>query len=413
MGALLLLDHTFGETTMPGWNRFEEFLSEAQAASPDERQALVDTMLSERDAFPWIDENQATFIYGKGGAETVAVNLDRVKADPPFVAMERLEGTNLFHRTLTFEMDDLLDYMLAVDDPMTPLAQETDIPARVRRYWRMDPHNPAGMKTASADVSVLRMPHARPFPDWVNMKGVAKGNTVEHRIDSQELGVRGRKVWVHTPLGYAESSLSHPLLILQDGQWMVGPLQVPHIADALVKHGRMAPTVIAMVQSGTQADRIRDYVANPAYDAFLTNELIPFVQERYRVDGTSMAIGGASAGAIAAADVALRRPDVFNGLVLMSPPLGKGPKQAELAAYPEKFQSADLLPRRIFQAVGRYETKSRFLRPGLQLADILNERPDTEFRFVEYGSGHGLVAFRSILPEALSWIIPGWDSLKS
>ncbi len=396
---------------MAQWGTFAEFLAQAHNTPITDRQALVDDMLEDRKVFPWIEGNAATFVYARRGADNVAINLDRIKTDPPFVPMEHLEGTTLFYRTLTFEMDDLLDYMLAVNDPMTPLKQERNIAERVRRYWQIDPHNPAGMQTATADVSVLRMPHARPFPDWNRMTDVTKGNTTEHLINSQQLGVTGRKVWVHTPPNYNDSGLIYPLLIVQDGQWAVGPLQVPAIADALVKHGRMAPAVIAMIQSGPQHQRLRDYVDNPGYYAFVMTELIPFLQKHYRIDATDLGIAGASAGAIAAADVALKNPGVFDALLMFSPPLGKGPKQEALAAYPGRFQGARMLPGRIFHSVGRYEANARFLSPSLQLADLLYSRPDTEYRFVELASGHGLIAFRSILPEALSWGYPGWATL--
>lgn len=398
---------------MPNWETFDAFLSEAQAAPLTERQSLVDDLFAERKVFPWVEGNRATFVYNKQGASNVALNLDTIKSDPPFVPMEQLEGTDLFYLTYPFEQDDLLDYLIIVDDPMTPLAQENpqQLTERVQRYWKTDSLNPAGMKTANLDVSVLKMPAARPFPDWSRMSGVTRGNTIEHSINSQQLEVVGRKVWVHTPPNYHDSGLIYPLLILQDGQWAIGPLQVPHIADALVKHGRMAPVIIAMVQSGTQPERLRDYVLRDTYYEFVMDELLPFLQTHYRIDSTNLGIGGASAGAIAAADAALQNPAVFNGLLMLSPPLGKGPAQEKLMLYNQIFEDARLLPRRIFQSVGRYEVTKRFLRPNLELADILDERTDIDYKFAELGSGHGLVAFRSILPEALAWVFPGWASL--
>ncbi len=49
----------------------------------------------------------------------------------------------------------------------------------------------------------------------------------------------------------------YPLLIFQDGQWANGPLQMPAIADVLIKHKRMKPMVIAMLQSGSHQERNR------------------------------------------------------------------------------------------------------------------------------------------------------------
>lgn len=398
---------------MPEWESFDQFLREAMAAPLDARQAMVETLLEDRDGFPWVRGSRATFVYAKPGAKQVALNLDTIKGDPPFVPMERLEGTHLFYVTYPFERDDLLDYLIVVDDPMTPLAHSIpqQLAERVRQHWRTDPYNATVMKTATADVSVLRMPAARPFPDWSHMAGVPKGSTIEHRIDSETLGVSGRKVWVHTPPNYRESGLVYPLLVLQDGQWAMGPLQVPFIADALVKHGYMAPVILVMVQSGSQQDRLRDYVMNDSYYAFVMNELLPFLQSQYRIDATNLGIGGASAGGIAAAAAALKNPAAFNALIMLSPPLGKGLAQDKLSGYMGRFEEARLLPRRIFHSVGRYETIGRFLRPNHALYDTISARTDTDYKFVELGSGHGLVAFRSAIPEALAWAFPGWASL--
>ena len=69
--------------------------------------------------------------------------------------------------------------------------------------------------------------------------------------------------------------------------------------------------------------------------------------------------------------------------------------------------AAETLPKRIFQSVGRYEARGRFIRPAQAVRDILQGRSGVAYRFVETGSGHGLVGFRGILPEALAWVFPG------
>lgn len=392
---------------MPRWPTFELFLADASSAPSDaERQALADELMAERSEWPWVEHGQATFIYS-GDAESVALNLDTIQADPPFVPLERLEGTNLWHLTRSFAQDDLLDYMLVLDDPMTPLATEPDIVARVAAHWRPDPLNPLHMDTASMQVSVLRMSAARPFPDWSTMRHVPRGRVFEHVIDSQEVGFRERKLWVYTPPDYDGSGMAYPLLIMEDGQWAVGPLQVPYIADALVKHQRMQPAVIAMIQSGSQEDRTREYIANDRHYAFLLSELLPFLQTRYRVDSAQIAVAGVAIGAAAAAHAALTNPAVFSSLMMISPPLGKGPGQEQLRAYTVRFASAELLPGRIFQSVGRYEARGRFVKPAQTLSAILASRADLAYRYVETGSGHGLVGFASIMPEALAWTLPG------
>jgi enterochelin esterase-like enzyme len=229
-------------------------------------------------------------------------------------------------------------------------------------------------------------------------------------MDSFQLGYKGRKLWVYTPPGYEQSGMVYPLLILQDGQWANKPLQVPFIADALIKHGRLKPIVIAMMQSGSHQERIREYTANDRHYASLLTELLPFVQTHYRIDSTDLGVGGVAIGAVAAAHAALKNPAVFNSLIMISPPLGKGADEALLTQIAPRFEKADVLPKRIFQSVGRYEARTRFLKPAQGLRDILQQKANTNYCYAEIGSGHGLVGFRSILPEALSWVYPGESS---
>lgn len=394
---------------MPNWASFDAFLAEAYRTPTDQRQTLVDSLLTERTTWPWTQTDRATFIFSQPDTRSAALNLDTIKADPPFAPMLELEGTSLWYVTLDFASDDLLDYLLAVNDPMTPLATETDLLGRVSRYWRTDPRNPLQMNTAQQNVSVLRMPYARPFPDWSAMGNVPRGHIDEHTLSSSQLGFNGRKLWVYTPPGYDDSGMVYPMLILQDGQWASGPLQIPQMADTLIKHGRLEPIIIAMMQSGDQQDRAREFVANDKHYAFTLTELLPYLQTRYRVDSTNLGIGGVDLGAVAAAHDALRNPAVFAHVIMISPPLGKGAFEEPLRQIVARFETTRVLPERIFQSVGRYEVRTRFYKPALDLRDILMRRSATSFKFTEIGSGHGLVGFKSVFPEALAWVFPGQE----
>lgn len=393
---------------MPRWSSFDAFLDDAALLSgSEERQALVDSLLAEHPQWPWVETGKATFIYARPSATNVALNLDTIPRDPPFEPMQNLEGTSLWYVTYPFAADDLLDYMLAVDDPMTPLAQERDIVTRVTQHWQPDSLNPLQMTTAQTKVSVLRMKEARPFPDWAALQNVPRGRVYEHPIDSDTLNYRGRNLWVYTPPKYEGSGMAYPLIIMHDGQWAIGPLQLPSIADALIKHRRMIPAVIAMIQSGTAEERNREYISSDKHYSFLLSELMPFVQTHYRIDSNRVAVGGVAVGAVAAAHAALKNPAVFSRLMLISPPLGKGEFSEELREYNKRFTEADVLPKRIFQSVGRYEGKLRFIRPANSLRMIIEGHKAVDYKFVETGSGHGLVGFRSVLPEALAWMLPG------
>jgi enterochelin esterase-like enzyme len=288
---------------------------------------------------------------------------------------------------------------------------------RISRHWQVDDMNPTRMTTSHLSVSVLRMNNARPFPNWKGLGAVPRGTIYEHVINSVQLHFTGHKVWVYTPPGYvvdgdaAGGDETYPLLIFQDGQWAIGPMQMPSIADMLIKHGKMKPAIIAMVQSGNQKERIKTFVSNDKHYNFMLMELLPFLQMEYRIDTSQLGLGGVSAGAIAAAHAVLKNPAGFSRLLMISPPLGRGIAQKELLEYNRRFAESPTLPTRIFQSVGRYETRSRFMLPARLLNRTLRQRDDIDYQYTETGSGHGLVGFRSVLPEALAWGFPGENSL--
>jgi len=393
------------------WDSFIQFLFEANQLQPEDRQAIVDELLETRTEWPWVERDRAAFVYDSRTAETVRINLDIIEADPPFEEMVRLEGTSLWYFQRYFDKDALLDYMFAVDDPGTPLAGEEDLVARILQYWEIDPLNPRMVDTPQIDTSVLKMPKARPYPDWRKMRAVPRGRIYQHQFDSVQMGFQDRSLWVYTPPGYnPDDGKMYPLLVLTDGQWAVDIFEVPYIADALIKHKRMEPVIIAMIESGSQADRIEDYVSNDSHYTAILTELLPFLQTEYMIDSTNLGIGGVGEGAVAAAHAAIKNPAVFSHLIMLSPPLGRGPAAQKLREYANRFRDAPLLPTRIFHSVGRYEQKLRYYQPAIALRGILERRMKNDanlnYQFVELGSGHSLAAFKSIMPEALAFTFP-------
>ncbi len=393
------------------WTSFIQFLAEAHQLQPEERQTIVDELLATHDEWPWVERDRAAFVYDSRSAESVRINLDIINADPPFEDLVKLEGTSLWYYQRYFDKDALLDYMFAVNDPGTPLAKEKDLVGRINKYWQIDPRNPRMVDTTQIDTSVLMMRKARPFPDWRKLRAVPRGKIYQHTFSSVKMQFTDRNLWVYTPPEYdPEEGKMYPLLVLTDGQWAVDIFEVPYIADALIKHGRMEPIIIAMEESGSQADRVKDYISNDNHYTTILTELLPFLQTEYLIDSTNLGIGGVGEGAVAAAHAALKNSAVFAHLIMLSPPLGRGPAAQKLQEYAERFRDAPLLPRRIFQSVGRYEQRLRYHQPALALRGILERRmtndPNLDYRFVELGSGHSLAAFKSIMPEALAHIFP-------
>ena len=393
------------------WNTFIQFLCEIYQLPADERQAAVDELLSTRAEWPWVERDRATFVYDSVTAHRVSVNLDIVNRDPPFENLVRLEDTSLWYFQRYFDRDALVDYMYAIDDPGTPLAQEVNLMDRVDRFWRADPLNALSVQTSQVSTSVLKMPRARPVPTWRAMAAVPRGKVYRHRFRSTHLAFEERNLWVYTPPDYDHNpDKVYPLLILMDGQWALNILEAPYIADALIKHGRMEPVIIAMLAGSSHSQRVAEYISNDSHYAALVAELLPFLQTEHRIEPVNLGLGGVGEGAVAAAHAALKNPAIFSHLIMLSPPLGGKPAVQKLREYAERFRDSPQLPRRIFQSVGRYEHDMRFYQPALALRGILERRmeqdPELRYKFVELGSGHSLVAFKSVLPEALAHVFP-------
>lgn len=393
------------------WSSFIQFLCEVYQTPPTDRQNLVDELLTTHDGWPWVERSKATFVYESLTAQNVALNIDIVNRDPPFESLVKLDDTSLWYYQRFFERDALVDYMFAIDDPGTPLAQEVDLMDRVGRYWQADSRNELSMNTNRVQTSVLQMPRARPFPAWQAMSAVARGRVYRHQFSSAQLSFGSRSLWVYTPPGYdANDGRSYRLLVLMDGQWAMNALEVPYIADALIKHGRMEPIIIAMLASGSQSERVAEYVGNDKHYAMIAAELLPFLQAEHRIEPLDLGLGGMGEGAIAAAHAALKNPAIFGHLMLISPPLGRAPAVQLLKEFAQRFRDSPILPNRIFHSVGRYEQDLRFYQPALALRGILERRmthdPDLKYRFVELGSGHSLAAFKSVMPEALAHVFP-------
>lgn len=395
----------------PRWNSFIQFLSETYQVNAEERQRIAEELLSSR-AWPWVERDRATFVYHSHRAHSVAVSLDIVDRDPPFEYLVKLEDTSLWYYQRIFDQDALLDYVFAVNDPGTPLAQEVDLVNRIGEFWEVDRFNAMTIQTPQINTSVLQMPKARPFPDWKSMRAVPRGRVDRHSFSSMQMGFTGRNLWMYTPPDYDPSAdRLYPLLVFMDGQWALDVLEMPYIADALVKHRRMEPVMIAMLESGSPSERASEYISNDQHYAMTLTELLPFLQTEYRIESINLGLGGVGEGAVAAAHTALKNPAIFTHLMMISPPLGRGAAAEKLQEYARRFRDSPLLPRRIFQSVGRYEPDLRFYQPALVLRRILEQRqrydPNLDYQFVELGSGHSLAAFKSMMPEALAHAFPG------
>lgn len=171
-------------------------------------------------------------------------------------------------------------------------------------------------------------------------EGPARGRLVTHRGFASRFLPAERDLIVYLPPGYDEAAERlYPVLYMQDGQNLFeppAPLAAPRTwrmdehADAAIQAGEVEPLVIVGIYN-TGDRRISEYTHEPdrqigggdaeAYGRLLTEELMPWVADRYRVrqERQRTGLGGSSLGALVSLYLGLRYPERFGRLALLSP----------------------------------------------------------------------------------------------
>jgi S-formylglutathione hydrolase FrmB len=186
----------------------------------------------------------------------------------------------------------------------------------------------------------------------------AKGRTDEHIVDSRAL--RGnalgdpheRPVWVSTPPGYDDDGeRRYPSVYVIQG--LTGQLDAwrnrspfrrnfPELADDLFARGEAPPVIVVWADCWTSlgGSQFLDSPGTGNYLTYLCDEIVPFVDERYRTiaDRDHRGIQGKSSGGYGAMVVPMLRPDLWGGLATHA-----GDALFETCYLPEFRESARVL----------------------------------------------------------------------
>jgi predicted alpha/beta superfamily hydrolase/sugar lactone lactonase YvrE len=187
-----------------------------------------------------------------------------------------------------------------------------------------------------------------------------------------------RTLRVLLPRGYdapENRNRRYPVLYLNDGQNLfdsttatLNPQEwrVDETVDSMIAAGTLPPLIVVGIDNAGRRGRFREYFPwvdeflqppepDPRgrdYPAFLVEEVVPFIESRFRVmpGAAHRALGGSSAGALAALYAVAKRPGVFGGLLVESPSL-----------YVDDYHilrelRARSLPQRFFLGVGTNES---------------------------------------------------------
>jgi S-formylglutathione hydrolase FrmB len=143
-----------------------------------------------------------------------------------------------------------------------------------------------------------------------------------------------RDVVVITPPGYDQSDRAYPVVFWLAGFGSAGKdfLASPVLGESLperltraMRSGQVADALVVLPDCSTRYGGSQ-YLDTPGcgrYQAYLADELIPFVDRSFRTLGPGRrAIGGKSSGGYGALLMAMRRPGLFDTVIAHSPDAG-------------------------------------------------------------------------------------------
>lgn len=151
-------------------------------------------------------------------------------------------------------------------------------------------------------------------------------------IESKELGEK-RVLNIYLPDGYDTSKTSYPVIYLLDGSANEDFVHTVGLAQFLVMINRMNPAIIVGIAN---VDRKRDFTfpttiekdkkafpttgGSAKFIAFIENELQPYIESKYKLNGKKTIIGQ-SLGGLLATEILLKKPRLFTNYIIVSPSL--------------------------------------------------------------------------------------------
>lgn len=195
------------------------------------------------------------------------------------------------------------------------------------------------------------------------------GSIDERHLSSTETDATYR-ILVYLPVSYTETERKYPLMIITDAFWAMGIVQTTF--DMMTFWTHEIPEVIVVGISYPQGslldmsrNRHRDLLPshvegyNPSGAAdrfinFIKKELIPFVENSYRVDTTDRCFFGHSYGGLLGSHILLEQPLLFNRYILGSPSYWWDNKEITKRLSTKKYLAADSI-KAIFTFIGGKE----------------------------------------------------------
>ena len=388
--VLLVLALTGCAGEPQSWAALKKQLSGMES---EQRDAAVEKFIAARGGTP-IVENQTRLVFfardvnGKTPRVVGDFNAWALRPSPGQAAqpvydaaigkMTRIDGTTWSYLEGTAYTNARAEYVLFFD---------ADAAA--------DPMNPRKVQAYAGPRSEVRMPFWVANPEVDDETPVPAGELLTETVVSRAL-LGPRRIWIYLPPGYAAATDSlYPVMYVLDGANYVEKMDVPRVLDRLIARKAIPPVIAVFSEPG---DRQEEYTRNPRWRTFITSELVPQIDKRFRTFPAPdhRIILGSSLAAYGAVDLAVEFPSVFGLCADIAPP----DQTASVIANQPRAKSA-AVSIRFFVLGGVYDAMIDGARRLRTTLDGVNA-PVT---YWEAPEGHNTNTFRNHLDDAVKALL--------
>ncbi|MFH1119029.1 MAG: alpha/beta hydrolase-fold protein [Bacteroidota bacterium] len=363
----------------PEAQSFTRFQEQISKTDPGDRQTLVYRFLTAQSEIPVIESDTIVHFLYYGNASSVAIVGDAT-AWTPILTMTRIEGTNLWYVSSSYEKDARLEYKVVVND----------------KDWKLDSLNRRIIEGGMGSNSELVMPGYRPAEYSTKMPSALSGSVTDTVIQSMVMKEK-RSIRIYLPPGYTGSHDRYPVCYFHDGIEFFNLTAAGNILDNMIS-GKYIRPVIAVFLEPVHRDEEYSGIRQGDYTRFVTDELSSFIDAAFRTEANpeSRAQFGISNGGNISLWIAASHPENTGKVAAFSSNIEKSVTKA--------FKESSCSNQEIYLDLGTYDIPA--LLPMVRnLKDLLMEK-GCSLSYHEYPEGHNWVFWQKYLPDALMYFFP-------
>ncbi|WP_139254694.1 DnaJ family domain-containing protein [Bacillus sp. NH11B] len=334
----------------------------------------------------WLGDRKTETVYVFGSFPGWDLSVNQLK---------RLLQTDIWYQTFRTDKSFISTYYFSVNDVF-----ENDWIKRSEQY-QLDQFNGNTFGEGANRASVLSIGMKVQYSSRFPSNHYPSGKIETHSFHSTILN-NTRRIHIYTPHDYSHTSHLQELLIVFDGNSFINNFSIERTLNYLI-HAKKNPSCIAVAIE--PVNRLEELTYNDKMNAFLTEELLPWIQAKYRVhqEAKHTTIAGFSLGGLAAFYAALQNPHIFGNVLSMS-----GSVHWKKDAYENKIPwienqissiNSNTSQPHFYIAAGELENKP-LLTANRSLYKALKEK-EYQITYEEFQGGHDSVWWREKLFDGL------------